>query len=570
MNTPRDPGQAPRRDQLILYDQTKLLFGAAPTSVWGTLLGGSVLVITLWSVIDPVILLTWAALFALVTLGRAVHAIIFWRKAPDYTQSRKWAHQFTFGTVLAALCWGATAIWLFAANEPVYQVILSFILSVACAVALSNLSSLRTPVMAFMIISLLPLAIRFLLTDNDLGRWMGILVLLLIMLMIMSALRVYRTTYASIARRLDSIAREEELRKSQERLSMHIQGTPVAVVEWDENFRVTSWNPAAEHIFGYKRDIMIGRHAAGVIVPVGARHEVDAIWDELQQSKGGVQRTHEAITREGRTILCEWYFTPLVDDSGTMIGVASLAQDVTERIRMEHIKNEFISVVSHELRTPLTSIRGSLSLVMGGVTGELPEKTREMLEIANNNTERLLSIINQILDIEKIESGELVYKHQTVEIMPLIEQAIAGNSGYAHQFEVHFELGERTEGAMVRADPDRLMQVLNNLMSNAVKFSHKGDAVELGATRRGERIRVYITDHGPGIPEAFQSKLFDKFAQWDASDTRAVSGTGLGLSIAKGIVEQHGGQIGFETQVGRGSTFYFELPELGTPAGATL
>ncbi len=569
MKKPTEQGQASRRDRLILYDQTKLLFGSVLTSVWGTLLGGSVLVITLWPVIEHTILVTWAVMLTLITLGRAIHAIIFWRKAPQDSQSLKWMHQFTLGTILAALTWGSSAIWLFAETHPVYQVILCFILSVACAVALGNLSSLRAPVVAFMVISLLPLAIRFLLTDYDLGRWMGVLVLLLIMLMVMSALRVYRTTYASIARRLDSIAREEELRKSQERLSMHIQGTPVAVVEWDENFRVSSWNPAAERIFGYKGELMIGRHAAGLIVPVGARQEVDAIWKELLQSKGGVHRTHEAITREGKTILCEWYFTPLVDDSGTMIGVASLAQDVTERIRMEHIKNEFISVVSHELRTPLTSIRGSLGLVMGGVTGELPEKTREMLEIANNNTERLLSIINQILDIEKIESGELVYNYQTVEVMPLIEQAMLNNIGYAHQFEVHFELGERAEGAMLRADPERLMQVLNNLMSNAVKFTRKGDTVELGATRRGERIRVYITDHGPGIPAAFQNKLFDKFAQWDASDTRAVSGTGLGLSIAKGIIEQHDGQIGFETREGLGSTFYFELPELGAPSGTT-
>ena len=240
----------------------------------------------------------------------------------------------------------------------------------------------------------------------------------------------------------------------------------------------------------------------------------------------------------------------------------AIVRDISERKRIDKMKNEFISTVSHELRTPLTSIRGSLGLINGGAVGELPVQANEMLKIASNNTQRLLLLINDILDIQKIESGEMDFKFQSVELMPFIEKAIQDNAGYGEQHHVNFKIVQRLDNVCVSADPDRLMQVMSNLLSNAAKFSPEGDTVELHIAHHHDALRISIIDHGPGIPVEFQPKLFDKFTQADSTDTRKVGGTGLGLSITKAVVEKHGGHIEFASTHDVGTIFSVDLPEM--------
>jgi signal transduction histidine kinase len=226
------------------------------------------------------------------------------------------------------------------------------------------------------------------------------------------------------------------------------------------------------------------------------------------------------------------------------------------------MKNEFISVVSHELRTPLTSIRGSLGLIAGGATGVLPEKAKSMIDVAVRSTDRLVRLINDILDIEKIESGKMKFVLKPLEIESVVEQAIESTRAYGERLGIPFVLGSRLPGARIYADLDRLIQVLANLLSNAAKYSPSQGSVTVSLSRRSGMIRVAVTDTGPGIPEEFQGRIFQKFSQADSSDTRQKGGTGLGLNISKAIIEKHGGTIGFTTQKGAGTTFYFELPEL--------
>jgi PAS domain S-box-containing protein len=241
--------------------------------------------------------------------------------------------------------------------------------------------------------------------------------------------------------------------------------------------------------------------------------------------------------------------------------VLIMYRDITERKKVERLKNEFVSTVSHELRTPLTAIRGSLGLVLGGVAGPIPPQVQSMLDIAYKNCERLILLINDILDIEKIESGKLVFNPKVVEMMPLVQQALEVNRAYAEQYGVTFSLDQSLSEARVKADPDRLMQVFANLLSNAAKFSPTGETVSIAVARREQTIRVSVTDHGNGIPADFQERIFQKFAQADSSNTRQKGGTGLGLSISKTIIEKMGGQIGFETTPGKGTTFFFDLAE---------
>ena len=248
------------------------------------------------------------------------------------------------------------------------------------------------------------------------------------------------------------------------------------------------------------------------------------------------------------------------EDDGKGLFVA-LVRDITERQKVDRMKSEFVSTVSHELRTPLTSIRGSLGLVLGGVTGELPVQSKSLLDIAYKNTERLVRLINDILDIEKIESGKMSFDMKPQSLMPIIEQAIETNHAYGDQFGVKYEMLTVMPEVQVNVDHDRLMQVMANLLSNAAKFSPPNGRVEIAVSPWQGRIRVSVTDHGEGIPEAFRSKIFQKFSQADASDTKQKGGTGLGLSISKAMVEKMDGDMGFESRIGEGSSFYFDLPE---------
>ncbi|MEN9245312.1 MAG: ATP-binding protein, partial [Thermostichales cyanobacterium SRBZ-1_bins_19] len=247
---------------------------------------------------------------------------------------------------------------------------------------------------------------------------------------------------------------------------------------------------------------------------------------------------------------------------GEILGRVWSYRDVTEAKKIERLKNEFVSMVSHELRTPLTSIRGALGLIRGGVGGALPEQVQSLLDIADKNSERLVFLINDILDIDKIESGQMSFDMQRLDILPLAEQALAANQAYASQFAVQLRLTSALPSPppLVRADPQRLTQVITNLLSNAAKFSPPGETVTLHLTYRDPYVRLEVIDRGPGIPVEFQGRIFQRFAQADSSSTRKKGGTGLGLSICKAIMERLQGEIGFESRPGQGTTFYVHLP----------
>jgi signal transduction histidine kinase len=241
-----------------------------------------------------------------------------------------------------------------------------------------------------------------------------------------------------------------------------------------------------------------------------------------------------------------------------------LAREALEQ--QERLKSEFISTVSHELRTPLTSIRGALGLLEGGVAGPLPPSVAEMVGIAHKNSERLIRLVNDILDLEKMDAGRLELHLKPAELAPLLLQAAQAHQGYADAYGVRVEAVLEAPGAVARVDADRLAQVLANLLSNAIKFSPRGERVTLRLTRGNGTLRVQVEDRGPGIPEAFQSRIFQRFAQADSSDARQRGGSGLGLSIARSLVERLGGSLAFITGPGQGTIFWFELPECSLEA----
>jgi signal transduction histidine kinase len=241
-------------------------------------------------------------------------------------------------------------------------------------------------------------------------------------------------------------------------------------------------------------------------------------------------------------------------------GLLRALRYAAERKRLERLKDEFVSTVSHELRTPLTSISVSLGLLMGNVAGVLPESARRFLEIAYTNCQRLVRLINDILDIEKLDSGHVVFDLRRTEVRSLVEKAIEAIRGFAESHNVRVRMVSSSAAAEVCADADRLAQVVTNLLSNAVKFSPSDNEVVVTIEKDSDFVLILVRDHGEGISADFRSRIFERFAQADATNARRKGGTGLGLSIVKQIVERLGGTVGFDDAADGGTVFRVELP----------
>jgi PAS domain S-box-containing protein len=276
--------------------------------------------------------------------------------------------------------------------------------------------------------------------------------------------------------------------------------------------------------------------------------------------KTGAAKGLETIFRtksgELRNILVSGEFIQVGNDKRFLF----IGQDITHLREIERLKSEFVSIVSHELRTPLTSIHGALGLVLGGAVGEISEKSHELIQLAERNCDRLSSLVNDILDLEKLQTGAMEFLFDIVNLNELVSEAIAQCAPYADEYSVEFIEKKSSPNLFVYADKGRLNQIMLNLLSNAAKFSPKGEKIEIAVSKIANNARVEVIDHGLGIEEEFRDKIFERFAQADASDTRSKQGSGLGLTITKSIIEKHDGTIGFDSIVGAGTTFFIELP----------
>jgi PAS domain S-box-containing protein len=387
-----------------------------------------------------------------------------------------------------------------------------------------------------------------------LQRRMVLLQLLLVLVLAVALIllvRAYRGWQLSFDRERNLLARQEAI----------FDAARDGMVVLNPSGSIESLNPATARLFGYEAAELVRRDVGLLFEIAPDRGLVETFLKRLAaRHEAGPGDVQDFVGRrkDGTTFPAAVTVSPvnLVD------GVRFLAiiRDVTERIAIDRMKSEFVSTVSHELRTPLTSIAGSLGLIAGGATGVLPERAQRLVEIAQSNCARLIRLINDILDIEKIEAGKVRFQIAALPLGHLLGQIIEANREFAEAQQVTIELGPVPADATILGDADRVVQVFTNLLSNAAKFSPEGSVVRVSVAPLDRRYRISVSDDGPGISDEFRERIFTRFAQADASDTRARGGTGLGLSIVREIVQRLGGEVGFESTPGHGATFHVDLP----------
>ena len=356
---------------------------------------------------------------------------------------------------------------------------------------------------------------------------------------------------------------EEALHLAMRQRELILESVADGIYGIDLDSRLTFINLAGARALGYSPDQLTGRDVHEVI------HHSHADGTPYSRSTSPIlqaMRRREAIRmrdevfwrRDGTSIPVEYSASPLIED-GRISGMVVAFQDVSERRRLEKMKDEFISTVSHELRTPLTSLRASLGLISSGALDKRPEKQRQMAEMAIGNCDRLIRLVNDILDFDRVERGKLPLNRQPVEAIDLLRRA--ADVAHASASQVHISFRIEAPQVLVLADEERTLQVLNELVANAIKFSPPETQIRLAAQPSGEsEVCFIVEDQGRGIATEKLEHIFDRFQQGDASDSRALGGTGLGLALCRSIVEQHGGRIWAESTPGQGSRFLFTLP----------
>jgi PAS domain S-box-containing protein len=360
---------------------------------------------------------------------------------------------------------------------------------------------------------------------------------------------------------------EEAVKASEARIRTIIENMMVSLIIITKNGFIESVNPSTERIFAFRAEELVGRHILCLFKEAKHYSELNpgdqtVFLESLYQRSLYKIGEADCLKSTGEEFPVEISLTEFQSAEGPRYMANIL--DVSERREVERLKKEFVATVSHELRTPLTSIRGSLTLLNVGALGALPDQAKKVVALAERNTIRLITLINDILDIEKIESGKLDMVFDTVPIASVVDRSVEAVKSFAEQQEIKLEV--KPSQSTVFADGDRLVQVIVNLLSNAVKFSPTGSTVTVAVEEIPNWIEVKVIDHGRGIPAKYKELLFQRFQQVEHADSKKKGGTGLGLAICKGIIEQHGGSIGVDSEEGKGATFWFRIPPAQTGA----
>jgi PAS domain S-box-containing protein len=552
---------------LVRADRVEQLYSQLPLGMVATIAIGVIAAVELREGRFIELVLFWGGLLALVVV---LHAMLYlgYRNEPHKVENTaQWLRWFGIGAFAAGAVWGFAAAVFFPSHADERQVFLAFLLAGVLSGGIPMYAASWPIFAAYAAAIALPFTYVLATFGNRLFAEIALLIPLFYGVSVAIAYRLngvflsgYRLRHAYQRQLVELEEARRQIEASGRKLALFAERSPIAVVELDADGVVREVNHAAELLFGYAADELIGQSVKRIVLPE-YHADFDRDWGHIVATRkpatGVLVRNPR---RDGLTIVCEWTVTPLVNREGQLLSIIAQGRDVTAQREAERMKKEFTSTLSHELRTPLTSIIGSLQLINAGVLGDVPKDVMELTEVAERNGQRLLDLINDILDIEKIESGKLTLNPEIIRVDELVKESVLLNKGFGDRFKVRFEPRGELSTVEVNADRKRLQQVMTNLLSNAAKFSPEGEVVEITTHEDGWSLRIAVHDRGPGIPEAFRSRIFGRFNQADSTTSRQKGGTGLGLAICKRLIEMMRGRIGFENRPGGGTTFWFELP----------
>jgi PAS domain S-box-containing protein len=359
----------------------------------------------------------------------------------------------------------------------------------------------------------------------------------------------------------------QDVTKSKAYIENLVENAADLIITTDLDDRILTWNRGAAVLFGYGKDEVIGKHLS-ILLPPERFHELEEMRAKVEISGGLRDIEVRSKRKDGAMIYLSLSVSPIRDVEGKIVGFLRIAKDITEKKRYERrlkdldkMKSDFVSNVSHELKTPLTSIKGSVDNMLDGLTGALNEKQIRYLARIKSNTDRLSRLINDLLDLSRIEAGRVEVRRASLLLTALAEEVAEHLKQLAAEKLIRIEVPPPDPQMTVWADRDKVTQVLMNLIGNAVKFTPQDGKVIVAIEKNGnDYIQISIADNGPGIRPEEADKIFSKFYQVANVDKQKPQGSGLGLAISKALVEMHGGKIWVESKLGRGSTFYFTLP----------
>src|SRR3954471_28749 len=552
---------------LVRADRVEQLYSQLPLGMLATVVTGVIASMELHEGRLLELVLFWAGLLGLVVI---LHALLYLGYRNDTRKAEhtgQWLRWLGIGAFAAGATWGFAAAVFFPSHADERQVFLAFLLAGVLSGGIPMYAASWPVFAAYAAAIALPFTYVLATFGNRLFAEIALLIPLFYGVSVAIAYRLngvflsgYRLRHAYQRQLVELAEARRQIEASGRKLALFAERSPIAVLEVDEDTVVREVNHAAELLFGYAAAELIGQSVKRIVLPQ-YHADFDRDWGHIiatrKPATGVLIRNPR---RDGLTIVCEWTVTPLVNPEGQLISIIAQGRDVTAQREAERMKKEFTSTLSPELRTPLTSIIGSLQLINAGVLGDVPKDVMELTEVAERNGQRLLDLINDILDIEKIESGKLTLMPEVIRVDELVRESVLLNKGFGDRFKVRFEPRGALTAMEVNADRKRLLQVMTNLLSNAAKFSPEGEVVEITTDEVAGHLRIGVHDRGPGIPEAFRQRIFGRFNQADSTTSRQKGGTGLGLAICKRLIEMMHGRIGFEDRPGGGTTFWFELP----------
>lgn len=556
-------------DRHIRLEEIRLLYGGTPFSYTASI----VIALIIYSILsDHAVsqqnLNIWLFIILSVLFIRSIDSYRFSRCSKQQQLETGWRTRFFIGTGIAGFCWGLLP-WLGYSAEIEY---FSFILVCLVGVVAGSLSTLsyRWETLAlFLLPASILLILRLLVEDKDFFTATSFVLLVFIFFSLSAGKKIFNNTQQNIRLRFEADSREQAIELMHQKQALHLQNTPLAIIEFDIDLNVTEWNKAAENIFGYSRDEAIGDNVMRLILSRDSSVEAEKLWQRLLDYKAVTGSVIENKTKSKQTIYCEWFVTPLTGEKNEIVGIAAMALDITEKKQNElaiikskeeaekanQAKSDFLSSMSHELRTPLNAILGFTQLLKYEKT--LTEKQLSHINEISSAGNLLLELVNQILDLARIEKGHLQLSMEKVVLADCFKEVKAMILPLAEKNNLSLNINIETNGYVI-ADYTRLKQVMLNLLSNAIKYNTENGSVQIKALQKENGIvRISVIDSGKGVSSEQLQEIFLPFSRLNAASN--IEGTGIGLSISKQLVEMMNGSIGVNSRINEGSDFWIEL-----------